>query len=187
MVRPPQPLVYLFLFDVSHASINNGLLATAARCILESLDRIPNADRRTRLGFMAVDSSLHYFSIPPDAPADENGEAEVRDAQMLVVSDLDEPFLPTPNDLLVTLTEARRNIEHFLNKLQGMFQNSTNSGSAMGSALRAGHRLISNIGGKITVLSSSLPNVGNGKLEVRENKASLGTSKETSLLQCGNS
>ena len=186
MVRPPQPLVYLFLLDVSHASITNGLLATAARCILESLDRIPNADRRTRLGFMAVDSSLYYFSIPSDSATDENDDAQVRDASMLVVSDLDEPFLPTPGDLLVTLTECRRNIEHFLNKLQGMFQNSQNQGSAMGPALRAGHKLISNIGGKITVLSSALPNLGSGKLEMRENKASLGTSKEAALLQTGN-
>lgn len=54
MVRPPQPLVYLFLFDVSYAAVTSGLLATSARCILESLDRIPNVDRRTRLGFMAV-------------------------------------------------------------------------------------------------------------------------------------
>ena len=187
MVRPPQPLVYLFVFDVSHASVTNGLLATSARCILESLDRIPNADRRTRVGFMAVDSSLHYFSIQPDQLVQENEEPEVKDASMLVVSDLDEPFMPTPGDLLVTLTECRRNIEHFLTKLQGMFQNTQNTSSAMGPALRAGHRLISNIGGKITVLSSTLPNVGVGKLEMRENKASLGTSKEAALLQTGNS
>jgi protein transport protein SEC24 len=58
MVRPPQPLVYLFLFDVSYAAVTSGLLATSARCILESLDRIPNVDRRTRLGFMAV-GKLH--------------------------------------------------------------------------------------------------------------------------------
>lgn len=45
MVRPPQPLVYLFVFDVSYAAVINGLLATSARCIMESLDRIPNADR----------------------------------------------------------------------------------------------------------------------------------------------
>ncbi|KAL9090795.1 MAG: hypothetical protein Q9159_001736 [Coniocarpon cinnabarinum] len=187
MVRPPQPLVYLFVFDVSHASVVNGLLATAARCILESLDRIPNADRRTRIGFMAVDSSLHYFAIQPDVQVQENEQPELKDANMLVVSDLEEPFMPTPGDLLVTLTECRRNIEHFLTKLQGMFQNTQNTASAMGPALRAGHRLISNIGGKITVLSSTLPNLGQGKLEMRENKASLGTSKEAALLQTGNS
>lgn len=184
MVRPPQPLVYLFLFDVSQAAVTNGLLATSARCILESLDRIPNADGRTRLGFIAVDSSIHYFSIPQDVKEGEEGNTE---PSMLVVSDLDEPFLPTPDDLLVTLASARTNIENFLNKLQGMFASTQNAGSAMGSALRAGHKLIAPVGGKITVLTASLPNIGVGKLEAREDKAALGTSKEGALLQTGNS
>lgn len=183
MVRPPQPLVYLFLLDASINSVANGLLATSARCILESLDRIPNADGRTRIGFIAVDSSLHYFAIPHDSRDSE----ESIDANMLVVSDLEEPFLPTPEALLVTLTNCRRNVEHFLNKLQSMFQNTQNGGSCMGAALRAGHKLISPIGGKITVLSSSLPNVGTGSLSMREDKKALGTSKENALLQTQNS
>merc|ERR1712000_32008 len=54
-------------------------------------------------------------------------------------------------------------------------------------ALRAGHKLISALGGKIVVLTSSLPNVGVGKLEMREDKKLLGTSKEGALLQTGNS
>ena len=116
MVRPPQPLVYLFCFDVSNAAVSNGLLATSARTILDSLNRIPNADRRTRLGFLGVDSSLHYFSIPKDS--DENGETS-----QLVVSDLDEPFLPVPHDLLVPLSESRQSIQKFLQKLPEMFQN----------------------------------------------------------------
>ncbi|KAJ6017292.1 hypothetical protein N7451_000671 [Penicillium sp. IBT 35674x] len=180
MVRPPQPLVYLFLLDVSYSSVASGLLATSARCIKESLDRIPNADRRTRLGFIAVDSSLHYFSIPRDG-------TESSEARMLVVSDLDEPFLPIPTDLLVTLSECRENVESFLDKLQEMFQNTQNNSCAMGSALRAGYQLISPVGGKVTVLSASLPNIGHGALTMREDKKVLGTSKESSLLQTGNS
>lgn len=180
MVRPPQPLVYLFLLDVSYAAVSSGLLATTARCIRESLDRIPNADRRTRLGFIAVDSSLHFFNIPRDG-------TENTQTSMLVVSDLDEAFLPTPADLLVTLTECRENIENFLDKLQEMFQNTQNGASAMGSALRAGHKLIGPVGGKMTVVSASIPNIGTGKLDMREDKKLLGTSKESSLLQTGNS
>lgn len=180
MVRPPQPLVYLFLFDVSYASVASGLLATSARCILESLDRIPNADKRTRVGFMAVDSSLHYFSIARD-------DSGVTEPSMMVVSDLEEPFLPTPNDLVVTLADCRSNIETFLNKLQSMFQNTSNPGSCMGSALRAGHKLIAHIGGKITVLTASLPNTGDGKLDMREDKKLLGTSSEGKLLTTANS
>ena len=179
-VRPPQPLVYLFLLDVSASSIVNGLLATVSKIISEALPRIPNADGRTRVGFLGFDSSLHYWSIPRDGQ--ENSEP-----QMMVVSDLDEPFLPTPDNLLVTLSESMANITTFLEKLPRMFQDNMQNGSAMGSALRAGHRLTAAIGAKICVLSSSLPNTGFGKLEQRERKELLGTSKEGSLLQTQNS
>jgi protein transport protein SEC24 len=104
MVRPPQALTYVFLLDVSFNAVTSGLLATSARCILESLEVIPNVDRRTRLAFIAVDSSLHYFCIPQDG-------GESTDPKMLVVSDLDEPFLPTPEDLVVNLYNCRQNIE----------------------------------------------------------------------------
>uniref|UniRef100_A0A8H7NIW4 Sec23/Sec24 trunk domain-containing protein n=1 Tax=Bionectria ochroleuca TaxID=29856 RepID=A0A8H7NIW4_BIOOC len=177
---PPQPLVYLFLFDVSYNGVANGLLATSARTILDSLNRIPNADRRTRLGFLGVDTSLHYFSIPKDS--DENAETS-----QLVVSDLDEPFLPVPHDLLVPLSESRQSIEKFLQKLPEMFQNNQSNGSCMGSALRSGHKLISALGGKIVVLTSSLPTIGEGKLDHRDDKKVLGTSKESALLQTSNS
>ena len=101
MVRPPQPLVYLFLLDVSYAAVTSGLLATTARCIRESLDRIPNADRRTRLGFIAVDSSLHFFNIPRDG-------TENTQTSMLVVSDLEEAFLPNCNKVLEKARELWR-------------------------------------------------------------------------------
>lgn len=78
-------------------------------------------------------------------------------------------------------------MESFLEKLQSMFQDTPNTGSAMGSALRAGHKLISPVGGKITVLSASLPNVGYGKLDMREDKKLLGTSGESKLLQTASS
>ncbi|KAF2687759.1 protein transport protein Sec24 [Lentithecium fluviatile CBS 122367] len=180
MVRPPQPLVYLFLIEVGHPSLVNGLCATISRIIAEALPRIPNADGRTRVGFIGFDTSLYYFSIPRDGS--ENNEPS-----MLVVSDLDEPFLPTPDNLLVTLSECMANVQNFLEKLPAMFQDNPQSGSAMGSALRAGHRMTAAIGAKITVLSSSLPNAGFGKLENRERKDILGTSKEGSLLQTQNS
>lgn len=106
---------------------------------------------------------------------------------MLVVSDLDEPFLPVPGDLLVPLAESRSNIETFLTRLPDMFATNQTSGSCMGSALRAGHKLIAPLGGKIVVLTASLPNVGTGKLELREDKKLLGTPKESGLLQTANS
>ena len=61
---------------------------------------------------------------------------------MLVVSDLDDVYLPKPNDLLVNLTEARASIEALLGRLGDMFQESHSVGSALGPALQAGYKLI---------------------------------------------
>ena len=63
MVRPPQPLVYLFIIDVSYSAVASGMLATAARAIKESLDNIPNTDKRTKFGIITVDSSLHFYNL----------------------------------------------------------------------------------------------------------------------------
>lgn len=62
-VRPPQPPIYIFIIDVSYAAINSGMVATAARTLLESLDRLPNDDSRTKISIIAVDSCLHFFSL----------------------------------------------------------------------------------------------------------------------------
>ncbi|CAN6624902.1 protein transport protein Sec24p [Trichomonascus vanleenenianus] len=180
MVRPPQPPVYVFVIDCSVNAVQNGLLATAARTIKDSLDKLPNKDGRTRVGFIAVDSALHYFSIP--LPGSQRTEAS-----LLVVSDLEDPFLPLPHSLLVNLTECRESVEGLLDSMGEMFANNVNSGSAIGSALVAANKLIGSIGGKIVCLTASMPNLGVAKLEMREDRKLAGTAKEHTLLQTANS
>ncbi|CAG8551464.1 10705_t:CDS:10 [Dentiscutata erythropus] len=172
-VRPPQPPVYLFVIDVSFPAIQSGAVATAARTILESLDRIPNEENRTKIGVITVDTSLHFYSLNSNSS----------EPQMLVVSDLEDVFLPQPDDLLVNLTEARPVIESLLSRLGDMFKDTHTVGNALGSAMLAGFKLISPIGGKIIVLQSSLPNIGPGQLKAREDSKALGTPKESALLQ----
>jgi hypothetical protein len=61
---------------------------------------------------------------------------------MLVVSDIDDVFLPKPNDLLVNITEARASLEALLGRIGDMFQENSIIGSAMGPALQAGFKLM---------------------------------------------
>jgi protein transport protein SEC24 len=132
MVRPPQPAVYIFLIDVSHAAVQSGMVATATRTILENLDRIPDEDGRTKISIICYDVSLYFFSIPPGGA----------DPTMLVVSDLDDVFLPKPTDLLVNLAECRASIEGLLTRLNDMFQDNSIVGSAMGTSLQAAFKLM---------------------------------------------
>jgi protein transport protein SEC24 len=61
---------------------------------------------------------------------------------MLVVSDVDDVFLPKPTDLLVNLAEARQALESLLGRLNDMFQENHTVGSALGPALQAGYKLM---------------------------------------------
>ncbi|KAJ7185633.1 protein transporter SEC24 [Mycena filopes] len=177
MVRAPQPAVYVFLIDVSHSAVQSGMVATATRALLENLDRIPDDDNITKVGIICYDVSLYFFSMAPGST----------DSTMLVVSDIDDVFLPKPTDLLVNLSEARPALESLLSRIGEMFQENSIIGSALGPALQAGSKLMAPIGGKIIALSSSLPSVGEGSLKNREDPKLLGTSKESSLLQAANS
>lgn len=174
MARPPQPLVYCFIIDVSQQAIQTGLLATVANTILESIDRIPNKDGRTRISIIGVDSALHYFKIPEDEDDDETS--------ILVVPDLDEPFSPSPDSLLVNVTNAKKNIEKLLTNISDLFVTTTNPNFALGPALKFAHHLVQNIGAKIVAFGSTLPNVGIGKLVPRDEAKFSNTAKEASGL-----
>ena len=63
MVRPPQPVYYCFLIDVSHAAVSSGMVATACRTLLETLDRLPNDDNRTKVAIICFDVALYFFSM----------------------------------------------------------------------------------------------------------------------------
>ena len=60
---------------------------------------------------------------------------------MLIVSDIDDVFLPKPTDLLVNVVEARAALESLLGRIGDMFKDNTMIGSALGPALQAGFKL----------------------------------------------
>lgn len=57
---------------------------------------------------------------------------------MLVVPELDDPFLPLPDDLLVNLRESRGVLEALLDALPANFAAATGTDSCTGPALQVG-------------------------------------------------
>jgi protein transport protein SEC24 len=61
---------------------------------------------------------------------------------MLIVSDLDDVFIPQPEDLLVNIETSKTAIENLLKKLPDMFKNNHVVGNALGPALQAAFKLV---------------------------------------------
>lgn len=157
MLRPPQPAVYLFVLDVSHNAVEAGYLTIVCQSLLENLDKLPG-DSRTRIGFVTFDSTVQFYNL----------QEGLSQPQMLIVSDIDDIFLPTPDSLLVNLHESKELIKDLLNALPNMFTNTRETHSALGPALQAAFKLMSPTGGRISVFQSQLPSLGAGLLHSRE-------------------
>ena len=173
MVRPPQEPTYFFVIDVSAMAVRSGMLKSTAEAIRRSLDDLPGRGR-TKIGFITYDNSVHYYNLAPDLSA----------PQMMVVSDLNELFVPLPDHLLVNVKESRHVVEAFLDNLPEMFaKNPVVSHSCLGPALKAAFTVMKQIGGKMCVFQSIMPNLGDGALRPRENQAMMGTPNEIKLLK----
>jgi protein transport protein SEC24 len=69
----------------------------------------------------------------------DSGEPE-----MMVVSDVEDVFLPVPDGLLVSLTDCRLAIDSLLAKLPQLFppQSAQPAGNALGTAIQAAFKMI---------------------------------------------
>ncbi|CAG9799468.1 unnamed protein product [Chironomus riparius] len=157
MLRPPQPAVYLFLLDVSSLAQQSGYLDIACQTIQEQLDNLPG-DARAQVGFIAFNSAVHFYNIA------EN----FNQPHEITVLEVDDVFLPCPDNLLINLKECRELINDLLQQLPKRFANEHDNKSALGAALQAALKLMNATGGRVTVFQTCLPNHGPGALQSRE-------------------
>ncbi|CAB1413823.1 unnamed protein product [Pleuronectes platessa] len=167
MLRPPQPAVYLFVLDVSHNAVETGYLNVFCQLLLENINTLPG-DSRTKVGFITFDSTIHFYNL----------QEGLSQPQMLIVSDIEEIFLPTPDSLLVNLNECKELVQDLLRSLPNLFQKTMETQSALGSALQAAFKLLSPTGGRMSVFQTQLPNLGVGALQSREDPNQRASAKD---------
>ncbi|KIY91866.1 Protein transport protein [Monoraphidium neglectum] len=102
---------------------------------------------------------------------------------MMVVTELEEPFLPLPDDMLVNLSESREVVDALLDSLPGNWPNANMQlpDSATGPALQAAFMVMGHLGGKMLLFQGSAPSLGPGKFKAREALAAYGTEREAAL------
>uniref|UniRef100_A0AC35FA64 Uncharacterized protein n=1 Tax=Panagrolaimus sp. PS1159 TaxID=55785 RepID=A0AC35FA64_9BILA len=157
MLRPPQPACYFFVLDVSKPAIDNGYLHLYAEQLQICLDQIPGGDQ-TLIAFMCVDSGIHYFQFLDGEPRPRH----------LTIPDCDDPFVPAESGLLINLKSNREAVISFLQNLPSYFDHTAPDSNCLGAALQIAFSVISEIGGRITVMQSRIPDVGVGALKNRE-------------------
>ncbi|RNA12491.1 transport Sec24C-like isoform X1, partial [Brachionus plicatilis] len=179
----PQSPAIIFMIDVSVNSIRSGLLHVLCPYIKDVL--LPNLPRDSlnpaadqsdlKVGFVTYDKELHFYNLKSSLAA----------PQMMIVSDIDEVFVPILDGFLVRLSESRTVIENLLDSLPSMFQENKETEIVLGPVVEAGIDALksANLAGKLFIFHTNLPNcVAPGQLKMRDDKKLLATDKEKLLL-----
>ena len=115
MNRPPMPPTYIFVLDVSKPALDTGYLATAVATIKSVIESqlLPGGDR-ARIGFVTYDSSVHFYNL----------RSTLKQPQMFVVSDIEQIYLPQPEDLVVNLADSMDLVTSLLDSMPTLFAKS---------------------------------------------------------------
>lgn len=171
MVRPPMPPTYLFVIDVSRNAVKSGTLADVVENVRTAIDDIHNGPGgdRARVGFLTFDSVLHVYSL----------REHTRTPQMMIVPDLQSATDTLPPDIIVNLDQNRGRVEAVLDIISEEFEGNDERESAFGPVSKAALSvMMARYGGKILLFQCTLPSIGPGKLQPRNDPKINGTDRE---------
>lgn len=182
--KEPVGLQWLFLIDVSQESLSRGFLDAVCRGVLEALygherDESQNGDispepalpKGSKVGIVTYDKEVQFYSL----------SAGLTQAQMMVMTDLEDPFVPLSEGLFVDPYESREVVESLLTAIPRMFSQVKNPEPALLPALNAALSALTATGGKVVCAISSLPTWGPGRLHLRDDGKGRDTDAERRL------
>lgn len=182
--KEPVGLRWLFLIDVSAESVNRGFLDGICEGILYALyggsddkgeenqptSRLPKG---AKVGIVTFDKEMHFYNLSSSLDA----------AQMLVMSDIEEPFVPLGEGLFVDPQQSHTVITKLLTQLPSMFSEFKNPEPALLPTLHSAVEALAATGGKIVCSLAALPTWGPGRLVLRDDSNVHNTDGERKLLQ----
>ncbi|KAI5477132.1 protein transport protein SEC24 [Pseudohyphozyma bogoriensis] len=173
--RVPEPMKYVFAIDISWSAGRCGLVKEAARGIKELLypeDGSPSGlPVGAKVAIMTFDKAVMFYNLKPT----------LEQAQMMVVPDIMDMFLPMQEGFLVDPVESKPVIESLLDSLPTLSADNQNVEAAIGGPLKAAIIALKNAGGQINIFQTSLPTIGPGALKHREDTKLYGTDREKTL------
>ncbi|KAK0625300.1 hypothetical protein B0T17DRAFT_590918 [Bombardia bombarda] len=168
--REPVGMRYLFLIDVTQEASNKGFLEAFCDGILgalysnESEDQDENGEPRrkvpagAKVGFVTFDKEVHFYNV----------SSALDQAQMMIMPDIEDPFVPLSDGLFVDPYESKSVITSLLTQLPQMFSDIKNPEPALLSTLNSAVAALEKTGGKIFCSLSTLSTWGPGRLFLRD-------------------
>lgn len=184
--KEPVPLHLVFLIDVSMEASSRGFLEGFCNGILDSLygqdedtpsdpevemkkkEKLPPG---SKIAIVTFDREIHFYNLT----------AGLEQAQMMVMPDVEEPFVPLSQGLFADPDASRSVITNLLKQIPDMFSSIKSPEPVLLPALDSALSALSTTGGKIICSVSTLPTSGPGRLFMRDKNEGRDTDAEKKL------
>ncbi|KAJ1937950.1 COPII coat Sec23p-Sfb3p heterodimer component, partial [Kickxella alabastrina] len=173
ITRAPTPASFVFAIDVTWNAVQSGMVAQAAAALKSALYSGLGLPVGTKVGIITFDRSAHFYSLSP----------LLDQAQMMVVPDIQDMFVPIHEGFVVDPLESRHIIEPLLDALPIMFAKNHTAEPVLGAVVQAAHEALRARGGKLFVFQTALPTFGPGSLKQRDDAKLHNTDKEKALYE----
>ncbi|KAI5306168.1 COPII coat Sec23p-Sfb3p heterodimer component [Ascosphaera pollenicola] len=185
--KEPTGLRWLFLLDVTQEAVSRGFLEACCDGILAALyggdaqdeaedGSTPSPARAlpegSKVGIITYDKLVHFYNLSP----------RLEQAQMIVMPDIEEPFVPLSEGLFVDPYESKHVITSLLTQIPSLFSDIKYPEPALLPAVNAALSALQETGGKIVCSLANLPTWGPGRLFLREDPKAHGTDAEKKYL-----
>ena len=182
--KEPVGLRWLFLIDISQESINRQFVDAVCAGILKALygDEMEESEhdeetqqgrlpKGSKVGIVTFDKEVQFYSLSPS----------LTQAQMMVMTDLEDPFVPLSDGLFVDPIDSKEVITSLLTAIPTMFSQVKNPEPALLPTLNAALSALNATGGKVICALSTLPTWGPGRLHLRDDGKGRDTDAEKRL------
>ncbi|KAI9232353.1 MAG: Sec23/Sec24 trunk domain-containing protein [Podila humilis] len=172
--KPPLPAGYVFAIDVSWTAVQSGMLNEAVKAVKQAIwdeNGVSRLAPGVQIGVMTYDKTVHFYNLSPS----------LDQAQMLVVPDVSDMFVPLSEGFLVNPETSQTIVESMLDMLPHLFAENKTTEPVIGAAVQAVRMALEHRGGKLILFQTALPTFGPGALRQRDEARLYGTEKERVL------
>ncbi|EGT51229.1 hypothetical protein CAEBREN_32237 [Caenorhabditis brenneri] len=190
-LAPKEP-AFIFMIDVSHNAFSNGMVPILCHNLEKALRNLPREtgqlESSIRVGLATFDQAVHFFDISSATPKMQimcKQQAFLNHPKNLFSADVQEPFVPMVDGLLLPYSEALPGLRAALAEIPKIFSQSRTTETILQPVVQAGLDALkcADRAGKLIVFSTVLPTFdAPGKLKAKNERSLLGTDKEKRAL-----
>lgn len=116
----------VFAIDCSTAAQRSGAFSQCLDSIKECLNTPEFTDLYEKIGILTFDKTIQFYDL----------RESLNQPQVIVVSDIDDPFVPLERGFFCDIKKSRNLILALLKQLPSLYLNSAIAGSVLGSAVK---------------------------------------------------